>query len=199
MVRADIECLKPATPVQVPNMNTVTVFPGQEFLSEYAVFDHPRCAPLARDHRVVAEVPPEVVVEILVATIDLPPSEHLERVMVEDENATGAFSFRSPECRNVDAVRTAVHGVGPGVIGALVKFFRLDHLDDARCGRIFLRIEDRDVRTPDVRDDEVAAFDVWVRCIRAEHRAARVPSEVVQLTTSVGHLGGAHDLAVGAG
>src|SRR5437868_8956781 len=94
--------------VQVPDMNLVAVFAGQQQLRVDAVLHHVRSAPFGRDHRVVSEVPPKIVSQLLWAAILLPRSLQLKRVRVHQEDATGAVSVCRSECAPVDGVRSTM-------------------------------------------------------------------------------------------
>ena len=65
--------------------------------------------------------------------------------------------------------------------------------------RVGLGVDDVDARGAEPRHDQVAPLDVRMRRVRAEHRGAGVPAEVVELVPGVGHLDLADELAVGAG
>src|SRR5690606_10130659 len=56
---AQLQLLHVRALLQVPHMERVAVLPGQEQLRVHALAYHVRRAPLAGDHRVVAEVPPD--------------------------------------------------------------------------------------------------------------------------------------------
>ena len=90
-----------------------------------------------------------------------------------------------------------MHGVRPGVAGPGRHLLGVDRPDQCRLPRIGLRIEDVDVRRPQARRDEVPAFDVRMGRIRAEARAAGVPSEVMQLVARARHGHPADDLRIG--
>src|SRR5437879_3971210 len=86
-----------------------------------------------------------------------------------------------------------------GVAGPLGDLLGLDHLDDRRAGGIRLGIDDVDARRPEPRHYQVPPLDMRVRGIGAEHRAAGVPAEMVELVPRMGHLHLADDPAVAAG
>src|SRR5437868_2853291 len=117
MLGAEIEGLGVATLAQVPDVELVTILVAQQQLRTNPALDHIGGAPLAGDHRVVPEVPPEVVGEELVPAIDLPAAEHVEALMIEHEDAARAAAVRRPERAEVDPIRTAVAGVRPTVAG----------------------------------------------------------------------------------
>ena len=115
-------------------MQLVAVFPAEQQLGHDAVLDHVRRAPLAGDQRVVAEMPPEIVGEVLRAAVDLPAAEHIEALVVEHEDAAGSVAVRRAERADIDAVRAAMHRVRTRVAGCARELVGLDHLDDlAAC------------------------------------------------------------------
>ncbi len=87
-------------------------------------------------------------------------------------------------------------GMERRVASARGQRFRLDHFDDLRFLRIGLGVYDMDTRRVDPRHDQVAAFDVRMRRVRAKARTTGVPSEVVQFIAYVGHVQLAHQSAV---
>src|SRR5690606_6996035 len=139
------------------------VLAAQQQLRVHAVLDHVRRAPLAGDHRVVAQVPPEVVRELLRAPLLLPAPLHLERLVVQHEDAARAVAVRRAQRVHVDAVRPAVHRVRRRVARLLHHLLALDHLHQPRAARVRARVDDEDVRGADAGDDQVAALDVCVR------------------------------------
>ena len=64
--------------------------------------------------------------------------------------------------------------------------------------RVGLGVDDVDARGAEAGHDQVAPLDMRVRRVRAEHRGAGVPAEVMQLVAGVGHLDFPDELAVGA-
>src|SRR5258708_29280092 len=117
-----------ASLVQVPDMNLVAVLAGQQQLRVDTVFHHVWRAPFGGNHRVVPQVPPEVVCQLLWATILFPLALQLERVRVHQENATGAVSASRPERTSIDEVCHAMNSVGRGVSGLLAELFGFDYL-----------------------------------------------------------------------
>ena len=197
---AQVDGLQVPAPAQVPEMQCVPVLPAQQQLTDHAVLDHRRGAPLAGHHGVVSEVPPHVVGEVLRPTVDLPRTEHVERGVVEQRHPTRTvLPVAAAERGDVDAIRSTVDGVWPGVPGALGQLLRFDHLDDRRLARVLLRVQHVDARGPQAGHDQVPALHVRVRRVRAQRAAARVPAEVVQLVAEVRQVGPADHLAVPVG
>ena len=117
LLGAEVELLQVRAAVEIPHVQRVAVLARQQQLRVHAVLHHVRRAPLAGDHRVVAEVPPEVVGEVLRSAIALPAALDLERLGVEHEDAAGAVAVAVAERVDVDPVGPAVRGVRAAVAG----------------------------------------------------------------------------------
>src|ERR1700759_1438954 len=170
-----------ASLVQVPDVNLVAIPAGQQQLWVDAVLDHVRRAPFRGNHCVVAQVPPEVVGELLRAAILFPGALQFEGVSIHQKNATGAISAGRTECAAIDAIWSTVNGMRCAVAGLAGELFGLDHLHDFGLSGIRLGVQDVNSRRSDARYDQVPALHVWMRSLRAEASTARVPAEVVQL------------------
>src|SRR5574339_776011 len=97
-------------------MQAVTVLACQEILGYHAVLELVRLTPLAGDQRVLRDVPPEVIGELLVAAVELPGADHVEVEVVEHENATRpAIPVRRADGIHVNSIGSAVDGVRPAV------------------------------------------------------------------------------------
>src|SRR5439155_22400169 len=83
--------LMPAA-AQVPDMQLMPIAAGQQNLRIHSVLHHVRSAPLARDQRVEAEVPPEVVGECLGSAVDFPLAENIETVRIHHEQTAWAVA-----------------------------------------------------------------------------------------------------------
>ncbi len=163
-------------------------FPASNRFGIEAALDHLRRAPLARDHRVLREMPPEVVGQVLRPAIGFPRPDDVERIAVQHEDSARPVTVRVAERADVDGVRAAVHRVGPRVAGARDDLFGLDDAHDSRMRRIGFRVDDVDARRTQAGHDQVAALDVRARRERTQRRAARVPSEVVELVAGIRQL-----------
>src|SRR3989442_14516657 len=104
----------------------MTVTALQQDVRVDAILDHLRRAPLAGDHRVVAEMPPEVVGEVLRAAVQLPATADFEGVVVDDEDAARAVPGGGAEGADVNPIGTAVASMRAAVAGAVRHFLRLD-------------------------------------------------------------------------
>ena len=165
VVGAEVDGLDVAPGPQIPEVDAVAVFVRQQILRHDSVLELRRQPPLARHHVVAWQVPPEIIVHCLGAAIEFPPSEHLERLAIHDEDAgrsIGAVLAAPAERRNVDAFRPAVNGVGPRVSGLFEDFLRLDDLVNRCLGGIRLGIDDIDAGRPHAGNDEIAAFEEGV-------------------------------------
>src|SRR5829696_5792503 len=117
-------------------MKLMTIAALQEYLGVEPAFDHVRRAPLAGDHGVVAQVPPEVVGEVLRTALDLPSPQRIEALVIHDEDAARSISIGGAKSTHINALRTAMDGVGAAVARPVVQLLRLYHLDYARLSRV---------------------------------------------------------------
>ena len=72
-----------------PEVHVVPELAAEQILGVEPVLDHRRRRPLRRQHRVVLQVPPHVVGEELRSAVQLPRSDDLERVVVDQRDAAG--------------------------------------------------------------------------------------------------------------
>src|SRR5207253_3719634 len=100
----------------------------------------------ARNERVVTEMPPGVVGELLGPAIDLPLSADVEGFVVHEKNAAGRFALGIAERGDVNAFRSAMDRVRPRVAGFLGDFLGFEHPYDFRTSWIRLGIENVDAR-----------------------------------------------------
>src|SRR5215207_10295498 len=105
---------------QVPDVHLVAVAAPHEDLRVYPILDHVRQAPLAADHGVVGQVPPEIVGKLLRAAIYLPAPQGLKGLVIHDEDTPRPVPVGGAQGADVDAVGAAVEGVGAAVARALV-------------------------------------------------------------------------------
>src|SRR6516165_8058794 len=197
MLGAEIDLLQVLAAVEIPEMQLVAVLPSEQQLGHEAVLEHIRRAPLAGHHGVVSEMPPHVIGEFLWSAINLPSTEQIKSLMIHQQDAAGGLSFGVTERADIDPVRSAMDSVRTGVPRAIGDLGRLDELDDFWVLGVGLRIEDINARRTKAGHDQIPAFDVRMRHIRAQARAARIPTEMMQLITGSGHLDATNDLPVG--
>ena len=199
MVAAQIDFLQVLALVQVPEVQPASVLAAEQDFGNQTVLEGIRCSPLAGHHRVVAEVPPEIIGQFLGTAIDLPFAEDVEAFGIEQENPAGRLAFGVAESIDVDAFRSAVDRVHPGIAGFLGDLLGLDHLHDLRIARIGLGIEDVQSRRAQARHDEVAPLHVRVRGVRAQARGTRIPTEVMKLVADIRHVDLGNDLRITRG
>src|ERR1700730_10879604 len=180
---------------QITNMQRVTIAALQQNFGVHSLFDHVRRAPLAADERVVSQMPPEVITEILRSAIDFPLPQDVEAVRIEDENAARSVPIGRAKGAHEDAIGAAMHGVRTAVSGARGDGFGLNHLYDFWFSRIGLGIDNVNPGRSYPRHYQVAPLRVRVRSIRAKACAARVPAAVMQFITDIGHLHISEELA----
>src|SRR5439155_12256029 len=89
MLLAEIDLLQVLSLVEIPEMQLMAVFAAEQEFGDEAVLEHVGRAPFAGHDRVVAEMPPHVVGEMLRAAIDLPAAKHLEALVIHHEDAAG--------------------------------------------------------------------------------------------------------------
>src|SRR5262249_4989428 len=111
-----------------------------------AVLDHIGRAPLAGDHGVAAEMPPEIVGQLLRAAILLPRALDLETGVVEQENAARPIAIRRADSVDVDRVGAAMDSMGAAIAGLGVDLLRLDRLDDSWLAGIGFGVDNVDAR-----------------------------------------------------
>ena len=165
---AEVDGLQVLAGVQVPEVQPAAVLGAEQNLGNEAVLEGIGRAPLARHHGVVPEMPPGVIGEVLRAAIHLPLAQHVEGLVVHQEHAARSLALAVAERRDIDAFRSAVHGVRARVSGPLGHVARLDHLDDGGTSGVGLGVEDVDARGPQARHDEIAPLDMRMRRVGAE-------------------------------
>src|SRR5215831_15912235 len=143
---AEIDLLQVRALGEIPEMQASAVFAAEQNFRNEAVLERVGGAPFAGDHRVVAEVPPGVITELLRSAVDLPAAEGLETLVIHDEYAARRLAILVSEGRDIDAARSAVDGMRPGIAGLVRKLRRLDDLDDFRRPRIGFGVENVDAR-----------------------------------------------------
>src|SRR6202041_1372079 len=131
MVGTEINRLNVTSGSQIPEMDPMAVFVREKILRHDPVLELRRQPPLARHHVVAWQIPPEVIVQVLGTTIDLPASENIECLTVHDEHAgrpIGTILAAAPKGADVNTFRPAVDRVRSRVTGLFKNFLRLDDL-----------------------------------------------------------------------
>src|SRR5882672_12198634 len=75
VLSAKIDLLRVRAPGEIPEMQAVAISAAEQDFRNKAILECIGRAPFARHHRVVAEVPPAVITELLRPAVDLPSSE----------------------------------------------------------------------------------------------------------------------------
>ena len=130
---AEVDGLQVLALVQIPEVQPPAILGAEQHLRDQAVLERVGRAPFAGDQRVVAEMPPGVVGEMLRAAIDLPLAAHVEGLVVHQEDAARALALAVAERRDIDAFRAAMDGVRARIAGLVGDLGRLDHLDDLQA------------------------------------------------------------------
>src|SRR5262249_26716675 len=178
---AEIDLLQMPALGEIPEMQAPAVFAAEENFRNEAVLEGVGCAPFAGNHRVVAEMPPRVITELLRSAVDLPAAKGLETLVIHDEDAAGRLAVLVSEGRDVDAPGSAVDGMRTGIAGLVRKLCRLDDLDDFRRPRIGFGVENVHARGAQARNHQIAPLHMGVRRVRAQTRRAGVPAKMVEL------------------
>src|SRR4029434_10950704 len=109
----EVEGVDDLAAAQVPYMHPMAIFGLHQQIRLQTVFDHLRGAPFRADEGVMEQVPPEVVAQVLVTSIDIPFPKHVKAKVIEQENATRSVARWGPERADVDSLRAAMHGMWP--------------------------------------------------------------------------------------
>jgi hypothetical protein len=141
-------------------MDLVAVLVGQQVLGHDAVLELRRQAPFGADHVVARQVPPEIVVLVLLTAVHLVAAEDVEGLAIHDEDAgraVGAILAAAAQRGDIDALGAAMDRVRAGIAGLGEDLLGFDDLVDLGLQRL-LHVDDVDARGPDAGDDQVAPF-----------------------------------------
>src|SRR4030095_12321670 len=185
-----------SSPSQIPHMHSMSIFAAKEQIRLNSILDHVRSAPFAAEQRVESQVPPKIVMQKLIAAVDFPLTEDFECFAIEHENAARAIAIRISKRAYVNGFGTAVNGMRARIIRARENFFRLDDFNDFRFSRVGLRVDYMNPRGADPGHNQITPFNVWMRRVRTQRGAARVPPEMMQLIAKFRHPNLADALAV---
>ena len=150
---AEVDALQVRARGEVPEVQGVAVLPAEQQLGDQAVLDHRRGAPLAGDQRVLVEVPPGVVGEVLRAAVGLPGAQDVERGVVEQGDPARAVRRRaarrgrSGRRRRVRSAACAGGSSRPSRPARAASMV----LHQVRLARVGLRVVDVDVRAAQAR------------------------------------------------
>src|SRR5215813_2748267 len=173
---------------QIPDMNAAPILATEENLRFQPFLEGVGSPPFAGDHRVVAEMPPEVVGQVLWPPVHFPLSKHIEGFTIEQKDASWPASLLRSQSAHIDAFWPTMNGMGPGVSGAFHDFFRFDDLDDFRFAWIRFGIYDVNARRAQSGHNQVTPLDVRMWRVWTKRRTACVPAEVMQLIAGLGHI-----------
>src|SRR5438477_641667 len=88
LLGAEIQRLDMTTATQIPDVQLMAVFTGEQKLRLEPGLNHFRRAPFTADHGIQSQVPPEIVMEKLWSAVHFPLAEHFEGLAIQHENAT---------------------------------------------------------------------------------------------------------------
>src|SRR5271169_3472682 len=162
MVGAEIDRLDISSSTEIPEVDPMAILVCEQILRHDSVLELRWQRPLARHHVVTRQIPPEVIMQGLGTTIDLPPPEDIECLAVHDEDARrsiGTILATTTESADVNAFRSAVNCMGPRVTGLFEDFLRFDNFVNLRLGGIRFRIHDINSRGTDPGNYEVAPLE----------------------------------------
>ena len=196
---AEVDLLQMLALVEVPEVQPASIFAAEQDLRNEPVLERVGRSPFAGHHRVVAEMPPEIIGELLRAPVHLPLAEHVEAFGIEQEYAARRLALGVSERVHIDSLGAAMDGVHARIPGLFGDFLRLDDPDDLRISRIRLGVDDVQPGRPQPRHDEVAPFHMRVRRIGAKAGRAGIPAEMVQFVAGIRHVDLADDARVGRG
>ena len=155
-VCAEVDRLLELAPLEVPEVEPLSVAAGLDVGEVEAGLVGVRGAELARDERVLARLVPEVVVHRRPRSAVLPAALDLERLRVDDCEAAGGVAVGVAEHRDDDVLAGhAVRGVRSRVAGRTHELVRLDHLLDPRPQRVVGDVDHVDPRGAKTGDDQV--------------------------------------------
>src|ERR1700687_2704282 len=200
MVGTEIDRLNVTPGSEIPEVDPMAVLVREKILRHDPVLELRRQPPLARHHVVAWQIPPEVIVQVLGTTIDLPASENIECLTVHNEDAgrpIGTILAAATKGADVNAFRPAVDRVGPRVAGLFKDLLGLNNLVNLRFGGVRFRIHDINARGPDPGDYKVSSLEERAPRERRQRRRAGVPAEMVKLVPLVGHRHRVDDLTEG--
>ena len=161
MLRAQINNLLVRSTPHVPEVDAVAVILRHYVIQPGAMLKHLRRSPFAGHHRVQANVPPEVIGELLRAPVQLPRPDRFKRVVVQHHDSAGPPAVRRAQGANVDGVGATVNRMGTAVAGPL-HFLGFDGFHDAGPRRVRLRIDDVDPAAGQCWHHQISPFQVRV-------------------------------------
>src|SRR5258708_12983269 len=116
MVGTEIDRLNVTPGPEIPEVDPMAVLVREKILRHDPVLELRRQPPLAGHHVVAWQIPPEVIVQVLGTTVDLPASKNIECLTIHNEDAgrpIGTILAAATKVADVNAFRPAVYRVGP--------------------------------------------------------------------------------------
>ena len=196
LLGAEIERLHMPPFAHIPNVEMVSILTGKQFFRDETVFHHPGRPPLAGDHGVLGDVPPEVIGQRLRGTLFFPRSFDRKGLVVEGKDAAGTVAIGRAERVDIDVIRATVDGVRATVATLFVDLFCFDHLDNARLARVGLGVDDINARRTQPRQQQITPLDMGVGRPGTERHATGIPAKVMEFITGVRHLDPLDNLAI---
>src|SRR6185369_16476219 len=123
---------------QIPDMQLVAIAATQQNLWIHAILHHVRRSPFAGDHRVVSQMPPEIVSKFLRATIQFPLSEKVEDLVIYQEKSTGTITVRRAQRAEQNSIGAAMNRVRRCISCTRSQRLWFDDFHDFRLARIGL-------------------------------------------------------------
>src|SRR5262245_31961620 len=117
LLRPQIELLLMPSTAQVPDMNAAPILATEENLRFQPFLERVGSPPFAGDHRVVAEMPPEIIGQVLWSPVHFPLSKHIEGFTIEQEDSSWPTSLWRPQSAHIDSFWTIMKGMASGVAG----------------------------------------------------------------------------------
>src|SRR5262249_47377882 len=102
--------------------------------------------PLRSHHRVMPEMPPEVIRQMLRTAFLLPLPLERKRLRIHQKNSSRPVAAGRAKRAAIDSIRPAMNRMRRGVAGLLDEFLRFDHLHNRWLSRILLGVEDMQAR-----------------------------------------------------
>ena len=79
---------------QIPDVQSAAVSAGEQMVRLQAGLDLIRYAPLACDQGVMAQMPPEIIGQLLRTAVDFPTPQDVELIMVQQKDPARASAIR---------------------------------------------------------------------------------------------------------
>src|SRR5437667_9417018 len=108
---AEVDLLHVLALVQIPEMQLAAIAAVEQDFRHQAVLESIGRPPLAGDERVLAQMPPAIVRELLRAPVQLPPAKDLEAFMIDEEDSARRLALAIGKRHDIDALRPAMDGV----------------------------------------------------------------------------------------